>query len=288
MKSQIGLVLKADTPRVQNLLSVVRNLLPGAHFFVEQEGRHALTQLPQGITAVAAEYFEKQVQVVIVLGGDGTMIHAASLLQNKVIPILGINLGNLGFLAEVTEEEMPKVLPNILSGDLPYYDRMRLDVKIIRSNEILLQQRILNDAVLNLQALARLAIYRVTIDSHLVTTMRGDGLIVATPTGSTAYSLAAGGAILAPTLHAVAITPICPHALSQRPLVVAPEGEICVQLESPSLVFATLDGQQGVEFRQGDKMLIQQAPIPTRLLAVPWRDYFQTLRTKLRWGAENI
>lgn len=153
-----------------------------------------------------------------------------------------------------------------------------------RGDEVALQGRVLNDAVVNQLGLARIAQYRIMLRGELVTALRADGVIVATPTGSTAYAMAAGGSILAPEMACIGITPICPHALTQRPLVVAPDGEISVTLESDRDVFASLDGQSGHALRPGDSIVVRRAPVGTRLFSVPWRSYFQTLRTKLRWG----
>lgn len=285
MLQRIGLVLKTENKAAYNALEIVQKNAPGCQFVIEKEGYHALPIVPDGFKAVASNVFQNEIDIAVVLGGDGTMIHAASLLPDKVVPILGVNLGHLGFLTEVTIEEITRALPMALHGELPYQDRMRLDIEISRSGTAVLRKRVLNDAVLNLQALARMAIYRIVMGGKLVTVMRGDGLIVATPTGSTAYSMSVGGSIMQPGLKAVAITPLAPHALTQRSLVVSPDAAIHINLESESHVFATLDGHTGVEFRQGDTMLVHQAPVPTRLLGVPWRDYFQTLRTKLGWGA---
>ena len=159
-----------------------------------------------------------------------------------------------------------------------------LGVHRVRQGAVTLQMRILNDAVVAQLALARVALYRVTFDDELVTVLRGDGVIVATPTGSTAYSMAAGGSILAPGLEAIALTPICPHALTQRPLVLSTGGTVRVYLDSDNQVFATLDGQVGQEFLQGDVLEITRSPLPLRLLHVPGRSYFEILRRKLRWG----
>jgi NAD+ kinase len=284
MSKTVGLVLKREAVEAREALDRALEVASAERFIVEQEGHHALAMLPRGVEPVDARTFAEECDLVLVLGGDGTLIHAASLLRDRLVPILGVNLGYIGFLTEVTRDEIDDVLPRALSGDLPYVDRMRLDVEVRRNSGVVIGRRVLNDAVVNQKGLARIAEYRVALRGELVTTLRADGVIIATPTGSTAYSMAAGGPILAPELVGVAITPICPHALTQRPLVVAPDGEIEVTLESDSDVFASLDGQAGEPFRRGDVMRIRRAQVATRLYTAPWRSHFQTLRAKLRWG----
>ncbi len=280
----IGLVLKPGIPEPLEVWRSVRGLVPKARFLIEREGHHALAEVPAGMDAVEPTTFEKEVDLVLVLGGDGTLIHAASLLQNRLVPILGVNMGRVGLLTEVTRDELTAFFPRALDGSLPFDDRMRLEASLWRGSELLLKLRILNDAVVAQLALARVAVYRVTQGEELATVVRGDGVIISTPTGSTAYSLAAGGAILEPHLEAVAVTPICPHALTQRGIVLRPDEPICVALESDSTVFATLDGQQGHPFKAGDTLVLHRAPVGIRLFRAPGRSYFQALRSKLRWG----
>jgi NAD+ kinase len=286
MTRVIGAVLKPGAPEALAALRQLHALAPEARLLVEREGHHAVSGVDdvRGVEAVDATTFAAQVELVVVLGGDGTLIHAASLLESRVVPILGVNLGHIGFLTEVARDEIARAFPLALRGELPFEDRMRLDVEVRRDGKQLLSSRILNDAVLSPRALARIATYRVSFKGETVTTIRGDGVIISTPTGSTAYALAAGGSILAPALRAVAITPICPHQLTQRPLIVDPSADLIVTLDSDSPVYCTLDGQAGSDFRQGDVMVIRPAPVPTRLVSVPWRSYFQMLRAKLRWG----
>ena len=284
MSCTIGLVLKPGVPEAIEAMHAAIDLAPQARFIIERSGHHALEQLPARVEAVETATFDDQADLVLVLGGDGTLIHAASLVQQRVVPILGVNLGRIGFLTEVARSELVSVLPRALAGELTHTDRMRLDAELWRGDQMLLRARILNDAVIAQLALARIALYRVLLGDELVTAIRGDGVIVSTPTGSTAYAMAAGGSILEPTLEAVAVQPICPHALSQRGLVVAPVRDIRIGLESDSVVYATLDGQVGHEFRRGDVLVLRRSPVPTRILNVPGRSHFETLRTKLRWG----
>lgn len=284
MGKTIGLVVKVEAAEARETLDRALQIAVDEHFIVEQEGRNALPSLPHGVDPVDAATFARESDLVVVLGGDGTLIHAASLLRDRLVPILGVNLGYIGFLTEVTRDEIDEVLPRALTGDLPYVDRMRLDVEVRRNSDVVISRRVLNDAVVNQKGLARVAEYRVALRGELVTRLRADGVIIATPTGSTAYSMAAGGSVLAPELLGIAITPICPHTLTQRQLIVAPDGEIEVTLESDSDVFASLDGQAGEPFQPGDVMSIRRAEVGTRLYTAPWRSYFQTLRAKLGWG----
>lgn len=284
MSRTIGLVLKSGSREAIDALGVVRPLLGNARLLIEREGPHALADLPASVEAVDRLHFEADSELVLALGGDGTIIHAASLLQNRVVPIVGVNLGRIGFLAEVALDEAATILPRALAGELPHSDRLRLDARIVREGRVALRVRLLNDAVVAQLALARVAVYRITRERDLVTLVRGDGVIISTPTGSTAYSMAAGGSIFEPSLDAIGLTPICPHSLTQRPLVMPTDRSLSVQLESDNAVFATFDGQVGHDFRRGDTLVVERSPIPTRLLHVPGRSHFETLRHKLRWG----
>lgn len=284
MVRTIGLVLKPAALEALEALGVVRALVPAGRLLVEDNGHLAMDTLPAGVELVSGSVLEREAELVIVLGGDGTLIHAASLLREKVIPILGVNLGHVGFLTDCARDELPAVLPKALANALPHLDRMRLDVSVRRDGSEMAARRILNDVTVTPPGRARLAHYRITHGGELVTTLRADGVIVATPTGSTAYSLAAGGSILSPGLHAILITPVCPHSLTQRPIVVDPTREVSITLESGLPVCVAMDGGTCVELAPGDVVSVRVAPVRTRLLAVPWRGYFQTLRAKLGWG----
>ncbi len=286
----LGVVLKPGMRETMDTLRSVQNAVGGLRIVAEAHGHHAPDQVAEAafkamnVELLDVDAFEREVDLVLALGGDGTLIHAASLLQDRLVPILGTNMGHIGFLTEVTREELLDVLPRALAGALPHSDRMRLDVLVRHDTDVVLQRRILNDAVIAMRSLARIATFRITANGMLVTTIRGDGVIFSTPTGSTAYALASGGPIISPQLEAIAITPIAPHQLTQRPLVIPPDTEVVVTLDSDSTVFASLDGHTGVEMSRGDAMVVRRAPVPSRLLSAPWRNYFQTLRTKLRWG----
>jgi len=287
MNQVIGVVLRPGAPQALSGLHDVVRVAGSAEILLLDDEARDLGRPPAGVTLADGATFAARAELVVVLGGDGTLIHAAAQLRNRVIPILGVNLGRVGFLTEISVDEIPALLLRALAGELPHVDRMRLDAVVERAGKPVLSGRVLNDAVLNPQALARIAQYRVRLGGELVTTMRGDGIIVATPTGSTAYSMAAGGPILAPALQAIALTPICPHELSQRPLIVTPDAEIEISLDSDKPVFATLDGHQGTEFGHDDRLIVRRAEVCTRLLVVPGRSHFERLRTRLGWGDGN-
>ncbi len=225
------------------------------------------------------------VDMVVVLGGDGTLLSVARLLQNSTIPVVGINLGGLGFLTEFTQESCFSELQRIIEGRCEIEERMRLQVSVQRGNNIIFDQIILNDAVLNKAALARIIDITTTIDGSYLTCYRGDGLIVATPTGSTAYNLSAGGPIVYPTAKAIIITPICSFTLNNRPLILPPEATITMEPKNPMPdVTLTCDGQVGCNLQKDDKINISAAHTPLRLIKTPSVNYFEILRSKLKWG----
>jgi NAD+ kinase len=223
--------------------------------------------------------------LLVALGGDGTLIHAAGLCNQREVPILGVNMGALGFLTEIPHERAFDLLERALRGELPVSRRLMLSVEVRRGEEVLLAGAVLNDAVVSKNALARLAALEVFVDGRPATTYEADGLIVATPTGSTAYNLSAAGPIVLPTLDAILLTPICPHALTQRPVMLPPGSEVQVRLASPSEMFVTLDGARGRELSLGDEVRVRPAPHRTLILRNPELDPFTILREKLRWGA---
>lgn len=222
--------------------------------------------------------------LLVALGGDGTLIHAAGLLRGREVPILGINLGTLGFLTEVARDRALPVLEQALEGNLPVSLRSMLEVEVLGPGGRLLSGLCLNDVVVSKNALSRLARMEAFVDGRMAAVYEADGLIVATPTGSTAYSLSAGGPIVYPTLEAVLLTPICPHTLTQRPLVLPAGLPIRVRLSSPGEMFVTLDGAVGRALREGDEVVVQRAPHRLLLLRNPEVDPFSILRAKLRWG----
>jgi NAD+ kinase len=238
-----------------------------------------------GVPSVAREELAAQVDLMIVLGGDGTLLSAARALGTHQVPILAVNLGGLGFLTSVTLDELYPLLEQVVAGQHLTSERMMLDAVVLRSGQAAEPQCALNDAVVNKAALARMLDFDVHVDGNHVGRYRADGLVVATPTGSTAYSLAAGGPIIDPDLDAFVITPICPHMLTNRPLVIPDTARIDLDFtaaEEP--VFITLDGQIGFQLKPKDHVTITKSTNRVSLVRPPSKTYFQVLRSKLKWG----
>ncbi|MDA8424172.1 MAG: NAD(+)/NADH kinase [Nitrospiraceae bacterium] len=227
------------------------------------------------------------VEMLIVLGGDGTLLSAARHVADAHtnVPIFGVNLGSLGFMAEVSLDELYDNLEKAIAGKLETEDRMMLSTSVIRDGKHIAQYRVLNDAVINKGALARMMELRITVSDGHLTTLRADGLIVATPTGSTAYSLSAGGPIIHPTIHCFVVTPICPHTLSNRPIALPDTVVVTVCLTSRSEdVSLTLDGQIGFPLMPNDVVEIKRSRFKMRLIKHPTKSYYEILRSKLKWG----
>lgn len=221
---------------------------------------------------------------VIVLGGDGTLLSAARSVAPHEIPILGVNLGSLGFLTEVPLDDLYPTLEAIDRNQCSIESRSMIQARLLRNGTQLCDYKALNDAVITKTTIARLASFEIYINGAYVSNYKGDGLIVSSPTGSTAYSLAAGGPILMPEVQALVITPICPHALSHRPLVVHDSVEIEIRVQSATdEAFLSIDGQIGVPVAEGDKLICRKAPYTTHLLRLK-KTFFEVLRTKLNWG----
>ena len=226
---------------------------------------------------------------IFVLGGDGTFLSAVRWIGDQNIPILGVKFGEVGFLAEIAEDSLFFVAEAVLNNKFVTKPRMRLLVKVIREERELACETVLNDIVVNKKALARLAHIETFIDDHYMTTYSADGLIVATPTGSTAYSLAAGGPILHPGVHGILITPICPFTLTNRPLVVPDSACIKVRLAKESLdIILTFDGQGCIEIDENDTIIIQKGPYPINMITMPDQHYIDVLKDKLRWSGGRV
>ncbi len=224
--------------------------------------------------------------LIVVLGGDGTLLSAARHLHRREVPILGVNLGRLGFLTEITVDQMVPALEAYFAGRAAVQHRMMLLVTLVRDGEAAATFHCLNDAVINKAALARIIHVRVEVGDGWLTDMRSDGLIVATPTGSTAYNLAAGGPILTPDLGAVIISPLCPHTLTMRPIILRGDEAVTITLlQNTGEVFLTADGQMGQPLRVHDRVRVERSPHRTPLVTLPGRDYYALLREKLGWGS---
>jgi NAD+ kinase len=223
--------------------------------------------------------------VLLVLGGDGTMLNAARLAGERGIPILGVNMGGLGFLTEVRLENLYPSLERVFANDFVLDERLMLGTHIHRHGETVAQGVVLNDVVVSKGTLARMIELSISIQGRFVTNLRGDGIIVSTPTGSTGYSLSAGGPIINPAVHSLILTPISPHTLTHRPLIVPDDSEIDVTLTSKDEgAMATLDGQVGVALTQGDTVVLKASEFRTKLIRFPETSYYGVLREKLKWG----
>jgi NAD+ kinase len=226
---------------------------------------------------------------VFVLGGDGTFLSAVRWIGDRDVPVLGIKFGEIGFLAEVSAENLFQAAEKVLAGDFTLTRRMRLDVRVTRARQLVARETVLNDIVINKGALARLANIDTHIDGHFLTTFRADGLIVSTPTGSTAYSLAAGGPVVHPDVPGIIITPICPFTLTIRPLLVPDGVEITIRLQKGSShILLTFDGQKGLDLTDRDVITVRQSAHPVNLINVPGRPYFDVLKSKLRWSGGRV
>ena len=280
----IGIISR---PRRSNLAVVVPTLLHwlesrGVRALYDNETAGCLNDASQGRPR---EQVAEESQLLLVLGGDGTLLAAARVAAPLGIPILPINMGSLGFLTSFKLEEMYPALEDILAGRFSSSERVMLDVVLERNGAIIERQAVANEACINKGALARMIDLKLTIDGDFVCRYRADGLVVATPTGSTAYSLSAGGPIVHPSVESWVITPICPHTLSDRPVVVRDSSQINVSLSGDSeSVFLTLDGQTGIPMEADDLVHMKRAPERLKLIQPPKKSYFEILRSKLKWG----
>ncbi len=279
---KIGIICKPERKEPQEILL---QLLPflrqkGCEAFVDAETAAALN-----IPGFSRKEIPDLVDVVLVLGGDGTMLNVSRLVAEKGIPILGINLGSLGFITEVNRDDIFIVVDKMLNDGCVIEERLMLSASIHRNGKKISEYTVLNDVVINKGALARIIDLETNINNSYITTFKADGLIISTPTGSTAYSLSAGGPILYPTLGSIVVTPICSHTLTNRPIVLPDDFKIEIIIKSLSEdVFLTLDGQVGFSLRIGDVIEVNKSDYKAKLLVPAERDYFKVLRTKLKWG----
>jgi NAD+ kinase len=226
---------------------------------------------------------------IFVLGGDGTFLSAVRWIGDEEIPIVGVKFGAVGFLAEITEDNLFSVAEKILAENFRTVQRMRLEVELVRGGEVCVRETVLNDVVINKGALARLAHIETHINDHYLTTYRADGLVLATPTGSTAYSLAAGGPIIHPEVPCIIMTPISPFTLTNRPLVVPDTSRITIRLEPKSKdIFLTFDGQAGLEIVENDVIVVRKGVHPLHMITLPEQEYYDVLKAKLRWSGGRV
>ena len=287
--TRVGVVAKSR-------LQVAAPHLSDVEKWLQEHGAEAIFEtataalMPPSPTRRVAEKASlvSEVGLVLVLGGDGTLLSMADCIGRAGlnVPILGVNFGSLGFLTEVTLPELYPSLEAALAGRAPIEERLTLRATIARSTDAPSTEVAVNDVVINKGARSRLIDLSISVGDGLVTTVRADGLIVATPTGSTAYNLAAGGPIVQPNVDALVMTPIAPHTLTNRPIVIPSSSTVRVKpmMEERDEVFVTFDGQEGCELHAGDEISICRASQPMRLVRPATRSYFEVLREKLNWG----
>jgi NAD+ kinase len=222
---------------------------------------------------------------VVVLGGDGTLLRAVQRVLDEDTPILGVNLGSLGFLTEITSDEVEEALHTLVSGTYAFSWRSMLRATLVRGEETMVHEGLNDVTIAKASTVSRIVEFTVSVGERFVSEFRADGLIVSSPTGSTAYNLAAGGPILHPSLDAVTLTPLCPHMLSNRPLVIPAGAPVKIQVRSsPSPVHVTVDGQWTREVTSKDELVVSRGSRRVKLVTSGARDYFEVLRTKLKWG----
>ena len=279
---KIGIIGKTGK---QETLDVLTELAPwlkskGHEVYIDTENATFMN-----IEGTPRSQMSSLVDMIIVLGGDGTMIGVARLVAEKGIPILGVNIGGLGFLTAVSRDELYEVLDRVLVDDCHVEERIMLNACVLRHSECIAEYIVMNDVVVNKGALARIIDLETYVNSTYISTFKADGLIVSTPTGSTAYALSAGGPILYPTINSIVLAPICPHTLTNRPIVLPDDVKIEIMLRSLNEdVFLTLDGQMGFSLRQNDIIEVKKSQYRARLYIPCERDYFEIIRTKLKWG----
>jgi NAD+ kinase len=277
----VGLVAKYQEPKAAQ---AVRWLIP----WLKKRGKKVCVE--NGLAGAGAQSCSKKemaakADLIISLGGDGTLLNIAPLVERAEVPILGVNMGGLGFITEVAVTELEAILTKTLEGDYQVEKRMTLEIRVIGKKRRTHRFRVLNDAVITKGARSRIIDLETYVGADYLCTYRADGLIISTPTGSTAYSLAAAGPILEPTLGAIVLAPICPHTLTNRPIVVPSDDTIRVALRSfGDTVILSPDGQQGVRLNNGDKVEARDYGLPVSLIKLPSRSYYEILRDKLKWG----
>jgi NAD+ kinase len=278
----VGLVVKRQRAEATALAGTLAAYLRsrGVTVLVEQE----MAALPE-VQVVDKAAMVRSADLIIVLGGDGTLLSVARLGGVRELHVLGINLGGLGFLTEVSTDDAVRALERVFAGDYQLDRRTTLAVRVLRRGAVVASSQVLNDAVINKSALARIIDLHTSVDGEYLCIYKADGLIVATPTGSTAYSLSAGGPLVGPGVAVMLLAPICPHTLTLRPLVLADTSVVRVQLRAPDQeVFLTLDGQEGIPLLDGDVVEVARSPHVVALVRTVARSVLGVLRDKLHWG----
>jgi NAD+ kinase len=281
---RFGFLLKRGKPEAREIAAELGGLLrdEGSTLVALSDDASALP----GARTVSADELGGAIDALVVLGGDGTLLLGASLVADHGVPLFGVNLGSLGFITHYARGEAAAALVAVSRGELPVEERLRLSVTVGSPAGVLATRSAVNDAVLTQRALARLLDLEASLDGAAIATYKADGLIVSTPTGSTAYTLAAGGPILTPDVQALALTPICPHTLTHRPLVLPPDARLRIRNVSGGSVTLTVDGQWGLELAEGAWIDVRKADRPLRMFRSP-TPFFGILRQKLSWGTRQ-
>ncbi len=291
--NRIGIVYKpkADSKRLHQSFQAISTALgkwglDNALRYQEMPETETDIELNKMFKRISKEQFRDTVDMVIVLGGDGTLLSLARMMSRREVPIFGVNLGHLGFLTETPVDRIEHALNQLIAGRFTYDKRLMLHGEILdQDDEVVVSETVLNDVVVNKAALARIMDLKLTIDGSFASDYKSDGLVVATPTGSTAYSLAAGGAIVFPNTDVLAVTPICPHSLTNRPIVLDAGSVIEISLNRPhENVYVTFDGQLGFRFFSNYRLRVKRSERKVRLIKPVGTYYFEVLKEKLKWG----
>ena len=290
--ARVGLIAKRGLEAASGVLAELAGWLEARDVYsVFETETAALAEVPPGRATVSREDLPRECDLIVVLGGDGTLIGMAGRIARAGtdVPILGVNFGSLGFLTEITLPELYESLEAALAGRATLEERAMLATRTIRNDAIFADHIVLNDIVITKGALSRIIEISVTVGDAPVTRFRADGLIIASPTGSTAYNLAAGGPIVHPAVDAMLLTPIAPHTLTNRPVVIPASSDVHVRpiMEKQDEVFVTFDGQAGFPLQAHDLVSVRRAARPLRIVKSAKRSYFELLREKLKWGGDN-
>jgi NAD+ kinase len=282
--TKVGLVAKPDAAGAAEALNRLIQWLGQRKLTVVLEKETAGLAPAAALPTALKPDLAAQVDLLVVLGGDGSLLSMARAVGDLGVPILGVNLGDLGFLTATTLDEMLPAVEAALAGRMAIDERMLLAARLVRAGATVGEYAALNDVVITKSAMSRIIRLEVAVDGDFATGYRADGLILSTPTGSTAYCLSAGGPIVFPTMDAVVLTPICSHTLTNRPIVLPATQRIAITLLTDQDVMLTLDGQVGFALKAQDTVEVRRATARTRLLRVPQKNFFSVLRTKLKWG----
>ena len=282
--TRFGIVTKPGAAKARGVVEPLLDWLTARGHAVVLEKETAGLVPAATVPSVGKAELPAQADLIVVLGGDGTLLSMARAVGDLGVPLLGVNLGELGFLTATTLDEMLPALEAWLAGRMAIDERMMLTARVLRHRQTIGEYAALNDVVITKSAMSRIISLSVSVEGQYATAYRADGLIISTPTGSTAYSLSAGGPILFPSMDAIVLTPICSHTLTNRPIVLPAGQRVEVTLLTDQEVMVTVDGQVGLNLRAGDTVEVRQATARIRLVRFPQQEFFSVLRTKLKWG----